>query len=49
MNGGWSRVVVIGGFRLGGGGVSSPILDMWSVNALWSLCFVSVVVEVVSL
>ena len=49
MNGGLSRLVGIGGFRLDGGRFSSPIFCMWIVNALWLMCFVSVVVKVVSL
>ena len=44
----WSWVVGIGGVGLGEGVVSSPIFFMWIVNALWSLCFVSVVVVVAS-
>ena len=48
MNEGWSRVVGIGGGRLGEGEVLSPIFFMLIVSTLWSLYSVSVVVMVAS-
>ena len=46
MNGGWSRVVGVGGAWFGEGELSSPIFGICAVSALWSLYSVLVVVVV---